>query len=90
MVRNCKNTKFEKRIHNLSELNDSNGKKIRVIEDLFSDNDRNKFQCLKLNDDNPLKKSSNQSSIMKENCSLNDFDDLTIENFRSLFNMLTQ
>lgn len=90
MVRNCKNTKFEKRIHNLSELNDSNDKKIRVIEDLFSDNDRNKFQCLKLNDDNPLKKSSNQSSIMKENCSLNDFDDLTIENFKSLFNMLTQ
>jgi len=83
MKDSCKDTKLS-RCHTISELT-TNNKKFMMIEDLFSKDDLIKYQ---LDSHDKNKKSSNTSAIMKENCTLEDFSNETIQNFKDLFKLI--
>lgn len=74
----CKDTVFDSVVC-ISDLNNEE-KKFIEIEDLFSNEDRKKY--------NLPDKTAKSSSIMKNVCTLESFTDETISNFKSLFALL--
>ena len=71
----CKDTAFSNAIC-ISDLSTPE-KKLTEIEDLFSCDDKKKFDL--------GQKSADQSSLMKATCRLEDFSQETVDNFKSLF-----
>ena len=74
----CKDTVFADAVC-ISDLS-TERKKFSEIEHLFSEEDKNKFGI--------EHKSASQSSLMKATCTLDDFTQETVENFKALFALL--
>lgn len=68
-------------IHNLSEVEIAGNKKARVIEDLFSSEDKKKYDMI-------CEKRSLWISDMKNHAKKEDFSEETIANFTKLFELL--
>lgn len=78
--KSVKETNF-KAVHNLSEIEMDTNNKIKVIEDLFSSEDKEKYYIIK-------EKRSLGASEMKIHAKMTDFTDETISNFKKLFVLL--
>lgn len=74
MRKKCEQTCFKSMVC-VSDLS-TDGKKFKVIEDLFSEEDKKKFGLLK---------KACRASTMKKCCKLEDFTEETINNFKALF-----
>ena len=83
MAKLCENTVFKDRIYSISNVNPS----YLEIEDLFSDDDKKKFESLNKKSD--LFKKAGYSSVMKNTTELSDFSEETINNFKKLFEIIT-
>ena len=88
MIKQCEETDFKDRVFSVSDLNEGDRKYIS-IEDLFSKNDKANHPGLDYKNDLEYKKAY-LSSCMKRNCSLEDFDKETINNFKRLFELLEE
>ena len=84
MQKKCKDTSFDK-IISISDIS-SKEKEFVEIEDLFSESDKEKFECINKNSENYKK--ALFSSMMKNYCEKSDFSEETISNFKTLFNKL--
>lgn len=83
----CVDTCFEKDCVSINDLStDTN--KFEEIEDLFSAEDKNKYASLQKGTDDFKK--ANYTSTMKKYCKLEDFSQETINNFKKLFELLTE
>ncbi len=78
MIEACKNTAFENIIC-ISDL-EIEKKKFKEIEDLFSKEDKEKYEI--------MNKTVRSSSILKSNSSIGSFTEETINNFKALFDRL--
>ena len=83
MAKLCQNTVFENRTYTIADVN--NG--LKEIEDLFSEEDKQKYESLNKKSD--LYKKANYSSVMKNTAKLEDFSKETINNFKNLFEIIT-
>lgn len=83
MAKLCENTVFKDRTYTIADVNPN----LKEIEDLFSDEDKQKYESLNRNSD--LFKKANYSSVMKNTAKLEDFSEETINNFKKLFELLT-
>ena len=88
MKQNCQNTAFDK-IKLVSDIKSASGRKIIEIEDLFSEEDRQKYPVLNKNDEASYKKAY-LSSLMKDHCQKDDFSQETLDNFSKLFELLKE
>jgi len=68
-------------VHNLSEVELENGKNAMMIEDLFSTEDKKKYNVIK-------EKRSLGASELKIHAKVSDFADETVTNFKKLFDIL--
>lgn len=75
------NTKYQDKIYDLSILN-TNDKTYKEIEDLFSEEDIDKY--------NLLSKDTYNASVLKNTAKLEDFTSETINNFKKLFKLLKE
>lgn len=78
----CENTAFKDRIYSISDVNPA----FKEIEDLFSDEDKQKYESLNRKSD--LFKKANYSSVMKKTTKLEDYTEETINNFKKLFEII--
>ncbi len=83
MAKLCENTVFKNRIYTIADVNDG----LKEIEDLFSEEDKQKYESLNKKSD--LYKKANYSSVMKNTAKLEDFSEETINNFKKLFEIIT-
>ena len=83
MAKLCQNTVFKDRTYTIADVN--NG--LKEIEDLFSEEDKQKYESLNKKSD--LYKKANYSSVMKNTAKLEDFSQETINNFKKLFEIIT-
>lgn len=82
MAKLCQETKFKDRIYQISDVNSN----LIEIEDLFSQEDKNKYESL--NKKSELFKKSYYSSMMKTTTSIDDYSEETINNFKKLFEVI--
>ena len=82
MARLCENTKFKDRTYQISDVNPN----LKEIEDLFSKEDKEKYESLNKKSD--LFKKSYYSSLMKTTTSKEDYSEETINNFKKLFDVI--
>ncbi len=75
------NTKYQDKIYDLSILN-TNDKTYKEIEDLFSEEDIDKYSL--------LSKDTYHASVLKNTAKLEDFTSETINNFKKLFKLLKE
>ena len=75
------NTKYQDKIYDLSILN-TNDKTYKEIEDLFSEEDIDKY--------NLLIKDTYNASVLKNTAKLEDFTSETINNFKKMFKLLKE
>lgn len=83
MAKLCQNTVFKDRTYTIADVNDG----LKEIEDLFSEEDKQKYESLNKKSD--LYKKANYSSVMKNTAKLEDFSEETINNFKKLFEIIT-
>ena len=83
MAKLCQNTVFKDRTYTIADV----GTGLKEIEDLFSEEDKQKYESLNKKSD--LYKKANYSSVMKNIAKLEDFSDETINNFKKLFEIIT-
>ncbi len=83
MSKMCENTKFKDRTYRISDVSPD----LKEIEDMFSKEDKNKYESLNKKSD--LFKKSYYSSLMKTTTSIEDYSNETIENFKKLFKIIT-
>ena len=83
MKKLCDNTVFKDRTYEISDVNPD----LKEIEDLFSDEDKQKYESLNKHSD--LYKKANYSSVMKNTTTLDDYSEETVNNFKKLFEVLT-
>lgn len=79
----CEKSIFKDRTYKISDINSN----FVEIEDLFSDEDKKKYDSLNKKSD--LYKKAFYSSVMKNTLKLSDFSDETINNFKELFKLIT-
>lgn len=82
MAKLCKDTVFKDRTYEIAEVNPE----LKEIEDLFSDEDKKKYESLNKKSD--LYKKAAYSSVMKNTTTLEDYSDVTIANFKKLFEII--
>lgn len=82
MAKLCQETKFKDRIYQIGDVNSN----LIEIEDLFSQEDKNKYESLNKKSD--LFKKSYYSSMMKTTTSIDDYSEETINNFKKLFEVI--
>lgn len=83
MAKLCENTVFKDRTYIISDVNPE----LKEIEDLFSIEDKQKYESLNKKSD--LYKKANYSSVMKNTTNLEDYSEETINNFKKLFKIIT-
>ncbi len=80
MAKKCENTVFKDRVYMIPDV----GGAFIEIEDLFSENDKNKFEIIKKDE---IQKKASIASSLKKFARLEDFSEETINNFKSLFQL---
>lgn len=79
MAKLCKNSVFKDSTYMVSNVNPN----FKEIEDLFSDEDKAKYDSL--NKNSQFYKKSFYSSMMKNSTNISDYSEQTISNFKKLF-----
>lgn len=87
MYGQCKGTAFDNCRHHIGELSDDKHK-FMMIEDLFSNEEKEKY--LSLNQHTDKYKKACLASVMKAKCELSDFSETTIKNFKKLFELIQE
>lgn len=82
MKKLCTNTKFKDHIYQVGDVD----KKFIEIEDLFSEEDKTKYESL--NKNSSLYKKAFYASMMKNTTTIDDYSKETIDNFKKLFNII--
>ncbi len=83
MAKLAEGTVFKDRIYKISDVNPE----FKEIEDMFDDVDKLSYHSLK--EDDPMFKSGRLSSLMKNTTKLEDYSEKTINNFKKLFEIIT-
>lgn len=83
MAKFCAHSVFKDRTYKISDVDEAK----KTIEDLFSEEDRNKFESLNKKSD--LYKKANYSAVMKNTAKLSDFSEETVKNFTKILNLIT-
>ncbi len=83
MAKLCEGTVFKNRTYTIASVNSN----FKEIEDLFSTEDKQKFESLNKKSD--LYKKANYSAVMKNTTKLEDYSEETINNFKKLFEIIT-